>query len=200
MLASRHHTHAYLTGGRRVEILDFIDDHSRLLLSITASRSFSGPAVADELSHLISDFGPPQSTLTDNGLVFTARNAGAKGGRNAFEKLIRNHGSNRKTAGQDTHKPKEKSNDSTKHSNGGYRANPPSTPSTNYNNNSTDSPPTTTPTAHTEPSADAPHTRSTTHPRKPAPTTTPPTNGVHATTKSTKPAAAPSATQAGFTT
>ena len=84
-------THAYLTGGRRVEILDFIDDHSRLLLSITASRSFSGPAVADELSHLISDFGPPQSTLTDNGLVFTARNAGAKGGRNAFEKLIRNH-------------------------------------------------------------------------------------------------------------
>ena len=91
MLASRHHTHAYLTGGRRVEILDFIDDHSRLLLSITASRSFSGPAVADELSHLISDFGPPQSTLTDNGLVFTARNAGAKGGRNAFEKLIRNH-------------------------------------------------------------------------------------------------------------
>lgn len=75
-------THLYLLDGTRIEVLDFIDDHSRYLLSITARHAFTGPAVAAELQRLITTYGPPVSTLTDNGLVFTARLAGAKGGRN----------------------------------------------------------------------------------------------------------------------
>ena len=78
----------FLTNGTRVEVLDFLDDHSRFLPSITAAEAFPRPAVAAELSRLISEYGPPASTLTDNGLVFTARLAGRKGGRNAFEKFL----------------------------------------------------------------------------------------------------------------
>lgn len=81
-------THALLTNVTRVEVLDFIDDHSRYLLSITAAYAFTGVPVAAELTRLISQYGPPASTLTDNGLVFTARRAGRKGGRNAFEKVL----------------------------------------------------------------------------------------------------------------
>ncbi|AQQ15940.1 Integrase core domain protein [Corynebacterium glaucum] len=81
-------THVFLADGTRVEVLDFIDDHSRYLMSITAAAAFSGAAVAAELTRLISTYGPPASTLTDNGLVFTARLAGRKGGRNAFEKVL----------------------------------------------------------------------------------------------------------------
>ena len=43
------------------------------------------------MEQLIATYGPPASTLTDNGLVFTARLAGAKGGRNAFEVLLAKH-------------------------------------------------------------------------------------------------------------
>lgn len=84
-------THAFLATGRRVEILDFLDDHSRYLLHIHASAAFSGPMVVDAMNTLISTDGPPASTLTDNGLVFTARLAGRKGGRNGFEKLLQAH-------------------------------------------------------------------------------------------------------------
>lgn len=84
-------THLFLLDGTRVEVLDFIDDHSRYLLSMTTRAAFTGVAVADELSRLIDIYGPPASTLTDNGLVFTARLAGRKGGRNAFEKVLTTH-------------------------------------------------------------------------------------------------------------
>ncbi|UIZ92270.1 IS481 family transposase [Corynebacterium sp. CNCTC7651] len=84
-------THLYLIDGTRIEVLDFLDDHSRYLLSITAKHAFTGTAVAAELERLITIYGPPASTLTDNGLVFTARLAGAKGGRNAFEKTLNHH-------------------------------------------------------------------------------------------------------------
>lgn len=84
-------THLFLADGTRVEVLDFLDDHSRYLLSITAQHAFTGTAVAEQLQRLISAYGPPASTLTDNGLVFTARLAGRKGGRNAFEKTLNYH-------------------------------------------------------------------------------------------------------------
>lgn len=81
-------TYLYLADTTRIEVLDFLDDHSRYLLSITAAAAFTGTQVAEELSRLITKYGPPASTLTDNGLVFTARLAGRKGGRNAFEKVL----------------------------------------------------------------------------------------------------------------
>ena len=71
-------THLFLADNTRVEVLDFLDDHSRYLLSITAAAAFTGPAVAAELTRLIGAYGQPASTLTDNGLVFTARLAGLR--------------------------------------------------------------------------------------------------------------------------
>jgi len=39
----------------------------------------------------VARFGVPASTLTDNGMVFTTRFAGGRGGRNALEAELRNH-------------------------------------------------------------------------------------------------------------
>lgn len=84
-------THAFLTDATRVEVLDFLDDHSRYLLCARAAYAFTGPMVVTALQELIDHYGVPASTLTDNGLVFTARLAGRKGGRNGFEKLLQAH-------------------------------------------------------------------------------------------------------------
>lgn len=85
-------THWFLADGTRVEILDFLDDHSRLLLDIRAGAAFTGPMVVTVMTELISRYGPPASTLTDNGLVFTTRLARYKGARGGFEKLLAVHG------------------------------------------------------------------------------------------------------------
>lgn len=84
-------THCFLADGTRVEVLDFLDDHSRYLLHVRAAPAYSGPMVVAALQELIDTHGVPASTLTDNGLVFTARLAGRKGGRNGFEKLLQAH-------------------------------------------------------------------------------------------------------------
>lgn len=84
-------THTFLTTGTRIDILDVLDDHSRMLLHIQAAASFSGPMVVEAMNALISRYGPPASTLTDNGLVFTSRLARYRGGHNGFEKLLDAH-------------------------------------------------------------------------------------------------------------
>lgn len=48
--------------------------------------------VVTVMTELISRYGPPMSTLTDNGLVFTTRLARHKGARGGFEKLLAAHG------------------------------------------------------------------------------------------------------------
>lgn len=85
-------THWFLANGTRIEILDFLDDHSRYLLHIHAATAFTGPAVTTVMNELINRYGPPLSTLTDNGLVFTTRLARHKGARGGFEKLLAAHG------------------------------------------------------------------------------------------------------------
>lgn len=85
-------THWHLSTGVRVEILDFLDDHARYLLDIQAETAFTGPMVVTVMTELISRYGPPASTLTDNGLVFTTRLARFKGARGGFEKLLAGHG------------------------------------------------------------------------------------------------------------
>jgi len=67
------------------EILTWLDDHSRYALRITAHQAVTGRIVLDQFRHTINEHGPPASTLTDNGMVFTARFAGGRGGRNGFE-------------------------------------------------------------------------------------------------------------------
>jgi transposase InsO family protein len=78
-------THWWLADGTHVEILDWIDDHARYALSVTAHRRVTGPIVLAEFRKTVAAHGVPASTLTDNGMVFTTRLAGGKGGRNGFE-------------------------------------------------------------------------------------------------------------------
>jgi transposase InsO family protein len=83
-------THYRLAEGTDAEILTWLDDHSRYALSVTAHQPVTGPAVA--FRGAIAVHGIPASTLTDNGLVYTTRFAGGRGGRNAFEAELRNLG------------------------------------------------------------------------------------------------------------
>ena len=84
-------THWHLSDGTRVDILDFLDDHSRYLLDIQPAPAFTGPMVVTVMTKLIARYGPPASTLTDNGLVFTTRLARHKGALGGFEKLLAAH-------------------------------------------------------------------------------------------------------------
>jgi transposase InsO family protein len=68
-----------------VEILNWLDDHSRYLLSCTAHQPVTGDTVVSVFLATLAEHGPPASTLTDNGSVYTSR---FTGGRNAFEYLL----------------------------------------------------------------------------------------------------------------
>jgi transposase InsO family protein len=78
-------THWRLATGADVEILNWLDDHSRFLLSCTAHQPVTGDAVVTTFLTTTEAHGTPASTLTDNGRVYTARFGG---GRNAFEYLL----------------------------------------------------------------------------------------------------------------
>jgi len=77
--------HHRLADGTDVEVLNWLDDHSRYLLSSTAHRAVTGDHVVAAFLDLVERHGPPASTLTDNGSVYTSR---FTGGRNAFEYLL----------------------------------------------------------------------------------------------------------------
>jgi transposase InsO family protein len=77
--------HWRLADGTDVEVLNWLDDHSRYLLSATAHQPVTGDDVVAEFLAVVGDHGPPASTLTDNGSVYTSR---FTGGRNAFEYLL----------------------------------------------------------------------------------------------------------------
>ena len=85
-------THYRLAGGQDIEILSWLDDHSRYALSVTAHHRVTGPIVLATFRAVVHRFGCPASTLTDNGMVFTTRLAGGKGGRNGFEHELRRLG------------------------------------------------------------------------------------------------------------
>jgi transposase InsO family protein len=87
-------THYRLSTGQDVEILNFLDDHSRLLLACTAFDRVTGPAVVEVFRAAIDQHGVPASVLSDNGMVFTTRFAGGRAGRNArngFESELARH-------------------------------------------------------------------------------------------------------------
>ena len=77
--------HTRLADGADVEILSWLDDHSRYLLSATTHQPVTGDTVVATFLDTVDEHGPPASTLTDNGRVYTARFGG---GRNAFEYLL----------------------------------------------------------------------------------------------------------------
>jgi transposase InsO family protein len=85
-------THWWLADATHVEILNWLDDHARYAISVTAHRRITGPIVLDTFRKACATHGIPASTLTDNGMVFTTRLSGGKGGRNAFENELRRLG------------------------------------------------------------------------------------------------------------
>jgi transposase InsO family protein len=85
-------THYPLAGGTDTEILSWLDDHSRYALSLTAWHQVTGPVVLATFRAAVTAHGAPASTLTDNGMVFTTRFSGGKGGRNSFEHELRRLG------------------------------------------------------------------------------------------------------------
>jgi transposase InsO family protein len=83
-------THYRLLDRSDVEILCWLDDHARFALRVTAHRRVDGRIVVAEFQKAAESHGIPASTLTDNGMVFTTRLSGGKGGRNGFEaELVR---------------------------------------------------------------------------------------------------------------
>jgi transposase InsO family protein len=75
-------THWHLANGTGVEILTFLDDHSRLVLCARAYPTVNGEHVRRLFAQQCQQFGTPASVLTDNGAIF---NANARGGRSGFE-------------------------------------------------------------------------------------------------------------------
>ena len=85
-------THYPLADGTATEILSWLDDHSRYALSVTAWNRVTGPIVLATFRAAVQRYGAPAATLTDNGMVFTTRLSGGKGGRNGFEHELRRRG------------------------------------------------------------------------------------------------------------
>jgi transposase InsO family protein len=78
-----------LADGTGTGILTWLDDHSRYALSVTAHQAVTGQIVLREFRAAAAAHGTPASTLTDNGMVFTTRFSGGKGGRNGLEHELR---------------------------------------------------------------------------------------------------------------
>ena len=76
-------THWQLAGGTEVEILNIIDDHSRLNLVCDARLITTGADVVTSFRRAFRRHGIPASVLTDNGAVFTGKPR--RGGRVALE-------------------------------------------------------------------------------------------------------------------
>jgi transposase InsO family protein len=89
-------THPDGRPGLDSEILTWLDDHSRFALRITAHHRVTGPIVLTAFRDTVAEHGIPASTLTDNGMVFTTRLAGGKGGLNHLETELRRLGTAQK--------------------------------------------------------------------------------------------------------
>jgi transposase InsO family protein len=82
---TRHGNQTSRTGAWPTAATNWLDDHSRLLLSCTALKPATGHDVVTTFLAAIDERGTPASTLTDNGRIYTARFGG---GRNTFAYLL----------------------------------------------------------------------------------------------------------------
>jgi transposase InsO family protein len=67
------HTSWELADGTGVQILNIIDDHSRLCVASVAALTITSPVLWGTFSSAGSTWGFPSSCLTDNGLVFSGK-------------------------------------------------------------------------------------------------------------------------------
>jgi transposase InsO family protein len=72
-------THVLLADGSEVEILNFLDDHSRLCVASVAKRIFTSHDVTAAFRVAAAGWGFPESVLSDNGAVYTASYRGGVG-------------------------------------------------------------------------------------------------------------------------
>ena len=75
-------THWQLADGTVVEILTFLDDHSRLALACELFVTVKAGDVRSTFQRTCEHYGVPASVLTDNGAIFNGR---SRGGRTGFE-------------------------------------------------------------------------------------------------------------------
>src|SRR5580658_1826064 len=66
-------THVTLADGAIYEVLNLIDDHSRLCVASRAMRTVKAPDVVRVLHQAAATWGYPASLLTDNGLIFSTQ-------------------------------------------------------------------------------------------------------------------------------
>src|SRR5574341_936880 len=71
-------THWALGDGSPVEIINFVDDHSRLCVASVAVTVPRATDVAETFITAAQAHGTPASVLTDNGCVYTAKHRGGK--------------------------------------------------------------------------------------------------------------------------
>jgi transposase InsO family protein len=72
-------THVGIADGRVLEVLNVIDDHSRLCVASRAFITTRSPDVVRTLHRSAEKWGYPQAFLTDNGAIFTASFRGGTG-------------------------------------------------------------------------------------------------------------------------
>ncbi len=75
-------THVEMADGRVAEVLNAIDDHSRVCVASRVFVNTRSPDVVRTLHRAASTWGYPANVLTDNGAIFTASKVGGLG---AFE-------------------------------------------------------------------------------------------------------------------
>ena len=196
-------THYPLAGGTGTEVLTWLDDHSRYALSVTAWHRVTGPIVVATFRATVATYGVPASTLTDNGMVFTTRFSGGRGGRNGLENELRRLGVKQKN-GKANHPQTQGKAERFQQTLKNWLA--PKTPSPLTSPPSklswTPSPAATTTTARTGPCRTRPPPPPPTTPGpRPPPVIAPPTPTTgSAPTASTPTAASPCATAAASTT
>lgn len=81
-------THLRLADATTVDVITWLDDHSRACLHISAITSATVNTVVSTFTSTAKTHGWPAATLTDNGAIYTSR---YRGGVNRFEKLLRAH-------------------------------------------------------------------------------------------------------------
>lgn len=81
-------THYTLADNTKTEIATFLDDHSRYILASQATRTATSTFITDIFNKATKTYGYPQSILSDNGAIYTAK---YRHGTNIFETLLNSH-------------------------------------------------------------------------------------------------------------